>query len=313
MAGGEDDAEAQTWEERPGGLGPGARLHGHELRLRSACGQAGDDLPHPDRRRTRRHVLRHRRSLRPVHQRRARGRGARARARPGGDRHQVRLQVRRRREASRPGQPARAHQAGRRGLAQAPQDRRHRPLLPAPRRPRRADRGRGRSGEGPDPGRQGQALRPLGSGRADDPPRARRPAGHGPPERVLAVVAGAPKRKCCRRSRSSGSASSRSARSARASSPARSTRTRRSTAPTSATSSPASRRRLGRRTRPWSICLRKIAARKKATPAQIALAWLLAQKPWIVPIPGTTKLDTPGGEHRRGRRRAHARRSARDR
>jgi aryl-alcohol dehydrogenase-like predicted oxidoreductase len=37
--------------------------------------------------------------------------------------------------------------------------------------------------------------------------------------------------------------------------------------------------------------LSKIAARKKATPAQIALAWLLAQKPWIVPIPGTTKLN----------------------
>jgi len=36
--------------------------------------------------------------------------------------------------------------------------------------------------------------------------------------------------------------------------------------------------------------LRKIADRKNATPAQIALAWLLAQKPWIVPIPGTTKL-----------------------
>ena len=36
--------------------------------------------------------------------------------------------------------------------------------------------------------------------------------------------------------------------------------------------------------------LGKIAARKQATPAQIALAWLLAQKPWIVPIPGTTKL-----------------------
>ena len=33
-----------------------------------------------------------------------------------------------------------------------------------------------------------------------------------------------------------------------------------------------------------------IAERKKATPAQIALAWVLAQKPWIVPIPGTTKL-----------------------
>jgi len=36
--------------------------------------------------------------------------------------------------------------------------------------------------------------------------------------------------------------------------------------------------------------LRQIAERKKATPAQLALAWLLAQKPWIVPIPGTTKL-----------------------
>ncbi len=36
--------------------------------------------------------------------------------------------------------------------------------------------------------------------------------------------------------------------------------------------------------------LGKIGERKKATPAQIALAWLLAQKPWMVPIPGTTKL-----------------------
>jgi aryl-alcohol dehydrogenase-like predicted oxidoreductase len=36
--------------------------------------------------------------------------------------------------------------------------------------------------------------------------------------------------------------------------------------------------------------LGEIAARKQATPAQIAIAWLLAQKPWIVPIPGTTKL-----------------------
>lgn len=36
--------------------------------------------------------------------------------------------------------------------------------------------------------------------------------------------------------------------------------------------------------------LTRVAARKQATPAQIALAWLLAQKPWLVPIPGTTKL-----------------------
>jgi len=40
--------------------------------------------------------------------------------------------------------------------------------------------------------------------------------------------------------------------------------------------------------------LARIAERKKATPAQIALAWLLAQKPWIVPIPGTTKLHRLG-------------------
>ena len=37
--------------------------------------------------------------------------------------------------------------------------------------------------------------------------------------------------------------------------------------------------------------LEEIGREKRATPAQIALAWLLAQKPWIVPIPGTTKLD----------------------
>jgi aryl-alcohol dehydrogenase-like predicted oxidoreductase len=36
--------------------------------------------------------------------------------------------------------------------------------------------------------------------------------------------------------------------------------------------------------------LDQIAARKQATPAQVTLAWLLARKPWIVPIPGTTKL-----------------------
>jgi len=40
--------------------------------------------------------------------------------------------------------------------------------------------------------------------------------------------------------------------------------------------------------------LGRVAAQKRATPAQIALAWLLAQKPWIVPIPGTTKLQRLG-------------------
>ena len=36
--------------------------------------------------------------------------------------------------------------------------------------------------------------------------------------------------------------------------------------------------------------VKSVAERKGATPAQVALGWLLAQKPWIVPIPGTTKL-----------------------
>ena len=55
--------------------------------------------------------------------------------------------------------------------------------------------------------------------------------------------------------------------------------------------------------------LGRIAKRKQATPGQIALAWLLAQKPWIVPIPGTTKLSRLRGEHRRGRSRAHVARA----
>ena len=65
---------------------------------------------------------------------------------------------------------------------------------------------------------------------------------------------------------------------------------RRSRAATSATRSRASPPTRARRTTPSSSCCEQIAERKGATPAQIALAWMLAQKPWIVPIPGTTKL-----------------------
>jgi aryl-alcohol dehydrogenase-like predicted oxidoreductase len=60
---------------------------------------------------------------------------------------------------------------------------------------------------------------------------------------------------------------------------------------TSATPSRASPiRRLAKANLAFVELLTRIAERKNATPAQIALAWLLAQKPWIVPIPGTTKL-----------------------
>jgi aryl-alcohol dehydrogenase-like predicted oxidoreductase len=52
--------------------------------------------------------------------------------------------------------------------------------------------------------------------------------------------------------------------------------------------------------------LKRIAEQKNATPAQIAIAWLLAQKPWIVPIPGTTKLhrlqENVGAVHRNAQR-----------
>ena len=155
---------------------------------------------------------------------------------------------------ARPGQPAGARQGGRRGVAQAAQGRGHRPLLPAPRGPQRAHRGRGRSGAGPDPGGQGEALRPLGSRRADDPSRPRRPAGHRGPERVLALL---------EEPRGGTAAGARGARhrvravqSPRQGLPhrARSTRPRRSTAPTSATPCRASRPRTGRRTWPWSAC-----------------------------------------------------------
>ena len=89
---------------------------------------------------------------------------------------------------------------------------------------------------------------------------------------------------------------------------------RRSTAPTSATSSRASRAE----NRKANQALRRLAdgdsrQRKKATPAQIALAWLLAQKPWIVPIPGHDQAAPARGEPRRGATRADRRRPARHR
>ena len=87
------------------------------------------------------------------------------------------------------GQPAGAHPRGCRGLAAAPEDRPHRPLLSAPRRPERADGGRGGHGQGADPRRQGAPLRPVGSRRAVDPPRARGAARDRGAERVFAVVA----------------------------------------------------------------------------------------------------------------------------
>ena len=59
--------------------------------------------------------------------------------------------------------------------------------------------------------------------------------------------------------------------------------------------------------------LARIGEQKGATPAQIALAWLLAQKPWIVPIPGSRKLERLDENIGAAGRRTHTRRSAGDR
>ena len=120
---------------------------------------------HPRGRRARRHVLRHRRGLRPVHERGARRRGARAGPRPGGDRDQVRLRHRLATGEQRGvEQPARAHQGGRRGIARSGSRSSAIDLLYQHRvDPERADRGRRRRGEGADRGGQGEALRPVRS------------------------------------------------------------------------------------------------------------------------------------------------------
>ena len=73
-------------------------------------------------------------------------------------------------------------------------------------------------------------------------------------------------------------------------SPARSTRTRRWRPATSATPFRASSREAMEKNQAFVDLLKRVAEEKGATPAQIALAWLLAQRPYIVPIPGTTKL-----------------------
>ena len=175
-------------------------------------------------------------------------------------------------------------------LAQAAQGRRHRPVLPAPGRPGRAHRGRGGGGEGADSGGQGQALRPLRGGRARRSAGPTRSSRSRPSRASTRCGGGSPRRRCSRRWRSWASASSPSARWARASSRARSTRTPTFDSTDFRNTVPRFTPEARKANQALVDLLGEIAGRKKATPAQIALAWLLAQKPWIVPIPGTTKL-----------------------
>ena len=161
--------------------------------------QAGGHHLDPRRVRTRGHLLRHGRSLRPFHQRGGRGRGACAVSRSGRDRHQVRLQERQSSANGLDSRPERIRKVADASLKRL-QHRPHRPLLSAPRRSERADGGCRRNGQGADRGRQGQAFRPVGSGVQIDPPRACGAAGGGAPERIFAVVARARKgnpARCC--------------------------------------------------------------------------------------------------------------------
>ena len=107
-----------------------------------------------------------------------------------------------------------------RGLAAAPRHRPRRPLLPAPRRPERRNRGDRRCAGGARRGGQDPPHRPERGGAGDDPPGARRPSDHGAPDRVLALDAATSRPRSCPPAASSGSASWPTRRSAAASSPA---------------------------------------------------------------------------------------------
>ena len=188
-----------------------------------------------------------------------------------------------------PEQPAGAHQAGRRGLAQAAQGRvidllyQHRvdPNVPI-------EDVAGAVKELIQAGK----VKHFGlseAGVQDDPPRPRRPAGHCAPERILAVDEN-PEKEVIPTLEELGigfvpySPLGKGFLTGKIDENAKFDSTDfRSTLPRFTPEALKANQAL-------IDLLGSIAERKKATPAQIALAWLLAQKPWIVPIPGTTKL-----------------------
>ena len=138
--------------------------------------------------------------------------------------------------------------------------------------------------------RQGQAFRPFRSGRADHPPRACGPARHRAAERILAVDAGPLKQEVIPTLEELGigfvpySPLGKGFLTGKIDENAKfDSSDFRSTLPRFTPEALKANQAL-------IDLLAGIGERKKATPAQIALAWLLAQKPWIVPIPGTTKL-----------------------
>ena len=293
---------------------PSARLHGPELGLRPPRLTAQAIALIRARGRARRHVVRHRAGLRPFTNEELVGEALEPFRDRGRHRHQVRLRHRPGDgETRRARQPAGAHPAVDRRLAEAPAASR-RSICYYQHRvdPERADRGRRRHGEGADRRGQGEALRPLRSRRARRSV-ARTRCSRSPPCRASTRCGGASRRRTMLPTLEelgigfvpfsplgNGFLTGQDRRDDEVRQHA-----------TSATRVPRFAPERARPIRRWSICSSAIAAQKGATPAQIALAWLLAQKPWIVPIPGHDEAASPRGEPRRGRRRAHAGRSPR--
>ena len=262
------------------------------------------DPHHPASTRVGRHPHRHRRDLRPVRQRGARRPRPQGASRPRGRGDEVRLGLPRRRWPRSARQQSGEHPDRGRGLPEAAGDRPHRPLLPAPGRPEHAHRGhRRRPGRAGGRG-QGPAHRPVRGRARDDPPRPRRAPDRRAADRVLPVDPRPRRPSCCRCCASSASASCPTHRSGTASSPGRS-------APPKSSSDDDWRKTNPRFTEGnFEKNLRivdevqAVASEVGATPAQIALAWLLAQGDDIAPIPGTKRVVARRGEHRGRRDRA---------
>ena len=241
--------------------------------------------------RARRHALRHGRGVRPVHERGAARPRARGPARRRRHRDQVRLPASRTATTSAPGQPAGAHPRGGRRLAAAAAapttstcstSTASIPTVPI----------EDVVGAMADLVREGK-VRFLGLSEAGEQTIRRAHAVHpisGAAERVLALGAeprAAASSRCCA---SSASASCRSARSAAASSPGSVKRAEEYPEGDFRRGDPRyPGRRTSTRTSRAASAVRELAARKGATPAQVALAWLLHKGPDIVPIPGTKR------------------------
>ena len=160
-------ADGTPQARRAGGFQPRPGRPEHEPHLPDDRPEPTRDAQHhPDGLRPRGDLLRCRRGLWPPRGRANPWRRGGAVPGQGGRRLQVRLGHRLgdRRAPSRPQQPTRTYQAGRRGDAPAPAHRPYRPSLPAPRRPAGPHRGRRGRRPGPDEGRQGPALGPVGDG-----------------------------------------------------------------------------------------------------------------------------------------------------